>query len=365
MLLARKGLRVLVLDRGREGSDTISTHALMRAGVLQLSRWGVLDRIRAAGTPAVRTTTFHYADEAIEIAVKPRDGVDALYAPRRTVLDQALVDAARSAGATVVHGTRVVELTRDSVGRVSGVVVDDPGGGRKSIQAQIVIGADGMNSRIANLAGAGFERTGRHASAVIYGYVPANVGDGYHWHYRPGVSVGAIPTNDGLTCLFVSMTPDRFREEFRLGLHTVYRRALAHGSPDLAHRTAGTSVTGKLFPFAGKRGFLREPWGPGWALVGDAGYFKDPITAHGITDALVDAESLARAVTADSEQALESYHAERNARATEFLDLTDAIASFEWDLDTVQQYHLRLSRLMVEETIAVGTTFDAAVPAAA
>ncbi len=99
MLLARQGLRVLVVDPTRRGSDTLSTHALMRGAVLQLHRWGVLDDIRAAGTPPIRKTTFHYGDEDLEIPINPRDGIDALYAPRRTVIDVVLLDAAEAAGA--------------------------------------------------------------------------------------------------------------------------------------------------------------------------------------------------------------------------------------------------------------------------
>src|ERR1700735_4493755 len=101
MLMARKGLRVLVIDRASYGTDTISTHALMRGGVLQLHRWGVLPRLREMATPAVRATTFHYGDELVTIPIKPSHGVDALYAPRRTLLDSTLVDAAREAGVTV------------------------------------------------------------------------------------------------------------------------------------------------------------------------------------------------------------------------------------------------------------------------
>jgi len=118
MLLARQGLRVLVVDPTRRGSDTLSTHALMRGAVLQLHRWGVLDDIRAAGTPAIRTTTFHYGDEAIEVPIKEQDGVDALYAPRRTVIDPILLDAAEAAGAEVVLGSSVVDLLRGSDDRV-------------------------------------------------------------------------------------------------------------------------------------------------------------------------------------------------------------------------------------------------------
>src|SRR6516225_11767989 len=79
MLMARKGLRVLAIDRGRYGTDTISTHALMRGGVLQLHRWGVLPRLQEAGTPPVRETTFHYGDETITVAIKTSGGVDARY----------------------------------------------------------------------------------------------------------------------------------------------------------------------------------------------------------------------------------------------------------------------------------------------
>ena len=72
LLLARAGPRVALVDRRRPGSDTVSTHGLMRAGVLQLSRWGLLDRVVAAGTPPIRSTTFHYADgRARCVAIRP------------------------------------------------------------------------------------------------------------------------------------------------------------------------------------------------------------------------------------------------------------------------------------------------------
>ena len=110
MLLARRGLRVLAVDRGAYGTDTLSTHALMRAGVFQLAAWGLLERIEAADTPRVRRTVFHYEDEVIDIPIKPRDGVPGLFAPRRTVLDRVLVDAAVEAGADVRHRVRLADL---------------------------------------------------------------------------------------------------------------------------------------------------------------------------------------------------------------------------------------------------------------
>jgi flavin-dependent dehydrogenase len=128
MLLARAGLRVVVVDRGRYGADTLSTHALMRGAVVQLHRWGLLDRIIAAGTPPIRRTTFRYANDEIEIPIKASHGVDALYAPRRTVLDPILVDAAQEAGAEVRFSTTVTGLSRATDGRVTGVIGVDAAG---------------------------------------------------------------------------------------------------------------------------------------------------------------------------------------------------------------------------------------------
>ena len=113
MLLARGGLRVLCVDRSRYGGDTLSTHALMRGGVLQLQRWGLLDAVVAAGTPPVRRTVFHYGAETVGVSIRPSAGVDALYAPRRTVIDALLVDAAQRAGATVEFGTTVTGSAAD------------------------------------------------------------------------------------------------------------------------------------------------------------------------------------------------------------------------------------------------------------
>jgi 2-polyprenyl-6-methoxyphenol hydroxylase-like FAD-dependent oxidoreductase len=349
MLLARQGLRVLVLDRSREGGDTVSTHALMRAGVQQLYRWGLLDRIREQQTPPVRTTSFHYGEETIEVPIQARDGVDALYAPRRTVLDAVLIDAAREAGATVLYDRRVVDVTRNSVGCVNGVIVNETEEKPVSIAAKIVVGADGLHSRVAYSAGAMVERRGQHASGVIYGYMPGLENLGYHWYYRPGVSAGTIPTNGGRTCVFVAMPQERFRDELHLGLESLYRSVLAEVAPDLAEQLDGRELTEWLVPFAGVRGILRRARGKGWALVGDAGYFKDPITAHGLSDALMDAEVLARGIIDGSERALENYGRERNARAEEFLDLSDRIASYAWSMDELKSYHLRLSQLMKAE----------------
>jgi 2-polyprenyl-6-methoxyphenol hydroxylase-like FAD-dependent oxidoreductase len=350
MLLARQGLRVLVVDPTSHGSDTLSTHALMRGGVLQLHRWGVLDAIRSAGTPAIRTTTFHYAgDEAIEVSIKELDGVDALYGPRRTVLDTVLVDAAMDAGAEVLHGHSVVDLLWSSEGRVRGAKISGADRHETEVAADLVIGADGLRSRVARILGADLDYAVSHSSASIYGYKKDLGLDGFQWFYNVGGAVGSIPTNDGDTCVFASLPPARFEEHRKNGLEALYEEVLSDVSPDLAKRVAESESSGKLRAFPGVAGFLRRAYGPGWALVGDAGYFKDPLTAHGITDALRDAELLARAVVAGGDDALAGYQETRDDLVKGLLDVTDRIASFEWDLDEAKKDHLVLSREMNAE----------------
>jgi 2-polyprenyl-6-methoxyphenol hydroxylase-like FAD-dependent oxidoreductase len=361
MLLARQELRVLVVDPLERGTDTLSTHALMRAGVLQLHRWGLLDAVRAADTPPLRTTTFHYGGEKIEVAIKPRDGVDALYAPRRTVLDPILVEAAVAAGAEVVHGRAVVGLLRDPSGRVRGARVAGADRAEMDVEADLVIGADGVRSRVARLVHAEVDYAVPHAATAIYGYW-TDVGlDGNQWFYEEGGAIGTIPTNHGETCVFVGLPADEFERERLDGLEDLHHRRIRRCSPDLAERMARGENRGGLRAFAGAPGFLRRSAGPGWALVGDAGYFRDPITAHGITDALRDAECLARAVLKGGELALHAYQAERDALVRNLLDLSDRIASFEWDLDEAKELHLALSREMSREVEVVRSLDRAAV----
>ena len=120
MLLARGGLRVLVIEATQRGTDTLSTHALMRGGVLQLHRWGLLDSVVASGTPAIHATRFSYGDDDQTVEIRPGDGISALRAPRRTVLDALLLDSARAAGAEILSPARVTRLLTDG-GTVCGV----------------------------------------------------------------------------------------------------------------------------------------------------------------------------------------------------------------------------------------------------
>lgn len=349
MLLARQGLRVVVVDRSREGSDTLSTHALMRGAVVQLSHWGLLESLAAAETPPIEMTSFFYEDEIIDIPIKTRDGVGALYAPRRTVLDPLLVASARRVGAHFLFGTSLVGLIRDRDGRVRGICVKQ-GGRSFEISADLVIGADGIRSTMAQLVEAQSYRRADHATGVIFGYWSGLPVKGYRWYYRPGVSAGAIPTNQGLTCIFVSTTATRFRDELSGGdASAQYLRLLREAAPDLAHSVERGQLMQGTRSFPGIRGYFRQSWGPGWALVGDAGYFRDPLTAHGITDALRDSELLYRAVVDGSPGALAGYQAKRDELALGFFEATDRIASFEWTLEELKELHISMSQEMKRE----------------
>ena len=358
MLMARRGLRVLAVDKGDYGTDTMSTHALMRGGVLQLHRWGLLPRIVEMATPAVRSTSFHYGDEQVRVDIKPSHGIDALYAPRRTVLDRILVDAAQEAGATIRYRHVLAGLRRDLDGRVTGGVLRGADGAMIEVQADLVVGADGLGSAVARLVDAAVRRSARHTSVVIFGYWAGLAPDGYHWHYRPNASAGVIPTNDDQHCIFAAVPGDRFRQTIRHDVAGGYHRVLAEAAPDLAARLEPGRLDGRLIVFAGRKGFLRQPWGPGWALVGDAGYFKDPLTAHGITDALRDAEILADAAAGGTDRDLAAYAEVRDHLSQPLFSVTDEIASFDWDVDGVRAHHAVLNQAMKRE-VAYLATLDA------
>lgn len=349
MLLARRGFRVLAIDRARYGSDTLSTHALMRGGVLQLHRWGILPRIEAAGTPRISTTSFHYGDEEIAIAIRPRDGIQGLYAPRRTVLDACLVDAAVASGAEVVHGLRLTDLMRSDDGRVVGVVVEEPGIGSVPIGSDMVIGADGFRSKVADLVGAAPYRLGRNASTFLYGYFSGLEIEGNHWYYRPGVMAGAIPTNGGEVLLCAGAPEARFWDELRFDLEAGHRRLLRQAAPELTEALTRANRRGPVRGFPGEPGSMRQSVGAGWALVGDAGYFRDPATAHGITDAFRDAEILARAVERGTDRALSEYQSLRDDLALGLFEASDAVAGYEWDLPGLKETHLFMSDEMNRE----------------
>jgi flavin-dependent dehydrogenase len=342
MLLGRAGLRVALLERSRYGSDTVSTHGLLRAGVLQLSRWGLLDEVVTAGTPPVRRVVFGYQGaEPVAVAIRPSPGVDALYAPRRYLLDRILADAAASAGVVISFGAAVTGLLRNRDGRVCGVAGTAAGGRAFECRAPLTIGADGVRSLVARDAEAPVLRRGSAASAVLYRYYADFPAEGFEWFYGDGAAAGVLPTNAGEACVFVSTTPDRMRSARAGGSDAALMALLGSAAPALRPRIQHARPVGAFHGWAGLPGYVRQAFGPGWALVGDAGYYKDPITTHGLTDALRDAELLTRAaLTSIAAGAVDgrpmgAYQSTRDRLSRRLFEVTEAVARYDWTPTTV------------------------------
>ena len=326
MLLARKGHRVLVVDRASFPSDTLSTHYIHQPGVARLQRWGLLDRVIATGCPPSRQLTFDVGPFALTGTPPPSDGVADGYAPRRTVLDNLLVEAAAEAGAEVRTGYPVDELVFDD-GSVVGIR-----SGKTVERARVVIGADGRNSVVARALQAP-EYDARPGLACAYYTYWGGVDSGdVELYPRDGRMVmGGAATNDGLRIVIVFWP----REEFhvvRADVERSFHDALAL-APPLAERLGTGERADRFYGIGDLPFWYRKPHGPGWALVGDAGYHKDPITAQGITDAFRDAERLADALDAGftGEQplgdALGDYELARNSATRGLYELTYEFAS--------------------------------------
>ncbi len=211
------------------------------------------------------------------------------------------------------------------------------------VSASLVIGADGRRSTVARLVGATPYVWGSHATACAFGYFSNLPVDGNRWYYRPGSGAGAIPTNHGQTCLFTAVSND-FANRTHVERMREFQRVITDVAPDVGERLPAAELSGRLRYFPGMRGFLRQPWGDGWALVGDAGYMSDPITAHGITNALRDADILSRAIIDGAD--LARYQGARDDLSLKFFEVSDRVASYEWDIPTVKQYHQIMSQEM-------------------
>jgi flavin-dependent dehydrogenase len=175
--------------------------------------------------------------------------------------------------------------------------------------------------------------------------------DGYEWAFRPDACTGAIPTGDGRVCVCAGGRPATIGH----GGVDVIRRLVSHADPALAERLERATAPTSTRTWRGAHGFLRASHGPGWALVGDAGSFKDPIVAHGITDAVRDAELLARAIIAGFESdgelsdALAEYETVRNRLSLPLFETADRMASNEWDDTEIDDLVRRISSLTTVE----------------
>ena len=325
-LLAARGLDVLLLERGMLPSDTLSTHGLARGGVVQLSRWGLLDDVLASGAPAVREVVFGVEGDETRRPIKPAAGVDCLVAPRRTHLDALLAASAVAAGAELRTRTEVTGVVRDDAGRVCGVHTRPRDGEDVVVGARLVIGADGLRSSMAGWVGARTQRSFAAASSTFYTYVERVDWSAFEFHVAPGAFAGVFPTHDGAACVFLCR-PTSLLDPVR-GAGRARGEALLTQldtlAPGLAARCRAGRVGAPVRASIEPPNYLREAVGDGWALVGDAGYHRDPITGHGITDAFRDAELLADAAVEHLRDGspLTSYQEARDLASHDVFDLT-------------------------------------------
>ncbi|MGY1710815.1 NAD(P)/FAD-dependent oxidoreductase [Geodermatophilus sp. SYSU D00758] len=339
MLLARRGHRVLLVDRATFPSDTLSTHVVHAPGVAALRRWGLLEAVTATGCPPIERYSFDFGPVTITGCPPAVDGSGTAYAPRRHLLDAILVRAAVAAGAELRERTTVDGLLRAG-GTVVGVTGHGPGGRPVAERARVVVGADGRASRVARLAGAREYLTRPKLQWGYYTYWRDLPQETFASVARPGRGWAAIPTNDGLTLVVVGW-PTAEVAAYKADVEGSYLRTLDLVPEWGARVRAATRVA----PFSGGsvRNVLRVPSGPGWVLVGDAGCTMDPITAQGMSDAFLDAESCAAALDdvlrgrRSSDDAMGAHHRERDARLLPMYGFTTELATLAPPSEEVQR----------------------------
>ena len=336
MLLAHLGHDVVIVDQASFPSDTVSTHSIARSGVVQLRRWGLVDEVLASGAPAIRQVTFNAAGESTRRTIKDKAGVDFLVAPRRYLLDTLLATAAEHAGAELHTGITVTGLQRDGGGRVVGVSGHDRTGDRVQIGARYVIGADGLRSRVAGLVDATINETGQAGGAAQYTYYAGSPWTDIEFFVAERSFAGVFPTHDGQACIWVcTPSADARAVRRRTGSRVeAFGQLLERSAPELAERLRHARRTSPVEGMLRQPNQLRQAFGPGWALVGDAGYYRDAITAYGISDAFRDAEFLAvaldRALNGDGEEvtALSAYQQHRDQALREIFEITCRLAAY-------------------------------------
>jgi menaquinone-9 beta-reductase len=281
--LARAGRRVVALDRARFPSDTLSTHLLFAGAVAELKRAGALERVLEVGAPPLPEAVMGGGGVTVRAGYTPVDVVDYALCVRRPGLDAALVATARAAGAEVREGARVTGLVREG-GRVAGVRWAERDGAEHELRAPVVIGADGRSSGVAREVGAEEPHTwNRNGRSCHFAYFEDPAND--EWRstaaqWREGRSLGtAFPCDGGL--LLVLLMPPRERAEQKFDWDTEVAAL-----PSLRERLEGSKRVTKVRSALDTTSYFRRSAGPGWALAGDAGHFKDPVTAQGIRDAL-------------------------------------------------------------------------------
>jgi flavin-dependent dehydrogenase len=331
MLLAGKGYRVLLVDKVTFPKDTVSTLFIHQPGLAKMQEWGLLDRLRATRTPPVHKMTWDLGPVVLSGSALPVDGISEVYCPRRTVLDPVLVEGAVEAGAEVRMGFAIKELVEDD-GRVVGVRGREEGGPLVEERAAIVVGADGVHSFVARTVGAEVYNERAPLTSQYYSFYSGIETDGAEITFRGASGASLFPTYDGLTLVGSGWPSSNPPEASSAGEGYL---EMLRSLPHVAERVFAGQVEERVAGMANIPNFFRKAHGPGWALVGDAGYHKDPITAEGITDAFRDAERFSEAINQGlvgempMDDALAAAQKQRDDAVLPFYEFTLGVATFQ------------------------------------
>lgn len=317
-LLGRAGHRVLLLDRARFPSDTLSTHFFRAPSFRAFSELGAFDEVQGLAPHLV--INHNVVDGIVfpERVDRPEDYPFYLCV-RRITLDDVLIRKVRDIpGVELREGAKVEKLVWDD-GRVAGVAWGEPDGAGEA-QAQVVVGADGLRSVVAGQVGLHAEHEEPVRRTMYYAYFRGVLQVGppaAEFHYLGNSLVYCFPCDDGLTLLASSVPLSRFAD-FKDDPEGALLREV-HAMTDLSPRMARAEREGPVRGTGSIPGYLRVPWGEGWVLVGDAGMVMDPWSGQGIDQASSHAVLLARSLEdylaerADWSTAMRAYHRERNA----------------------------------------------------
>jgi 2-polyprenyl-6-methoxyphenol hydroxylase-like FAD-dependent oxidoreductase len=364
MLLARKGHKVLLLDRDSFPSDMpASTHMVWHAGAAQLKKWDLLDALAATGCPPMTDFHLDLGEFVLSGTAPPASEVAQSYAPRRYVLDGLLVDAAVRSGADLRRGSVSGLLFEDD--RVVGIRYSDQSGKSIEERGRLVVGADGTNSTVARSVNAPAYNEHAQLEGNIYAYFADFPLNGMEFYARPGRMIYAWSTNDGMTVAGICIRHDDYRA-LSGDPEGSFFGELAALAPKLSERArAARRATDWLK--AATRNVCRKPTGPGWALVGDAGMTMDPITAAGISNTFRDAEMLADAVhdglsgASSIDAALLPFEQRRNASSLPLYAFTTEMAKLDPPPQEIIDLFLAL-RDNPEDTRAYFGVFAQSVP---